>query len=91
MRTTVTLDADAEALIREEMGKRRLSFRAVLNESIRRALKRATPHGKQPPYQVQTFSSGFQPGIDPAKLNQLADQLEAEEYRRRSVERSDRS
>ncbi len=90
MRTTVTLDADTEALIREEMGKRRLSFKAALNEAVRQGLKRATPRGKERRYRVQTFSSGFQPGIDPTKLNQLADQLEAEEYLRRSQKRRPR-
>lgn len=84
MRTTVTLDPDTEALIREEMMKRRLSFKAALNEAIRQGLKRITSHGKRQPYRVRTFSSGFRPGIDPTKLNQLADQLEAEEHMRRS-------
>lgn len=85
MRTTVTLDPDAEALLREEMAARRLTFKSALNEAIRRGLPR-TSQGKQRPYQVQTFSSGFQTGIDPTKLNQLADQLETEEYLRRSLE-----
>ena len=90
MRTTVTLDADTEALIREEMGKRRLSFKATLNEAIRHGLKRANSQGKPSRYRVQTFSSGFQPGIDPTKLNKFADQLEAGEYLRRSRRRPKR-
>ena len=38
MRTTVTIDPDTEALIREEVARTGASFKVVLNESIRRAL-----------------------------------------------------
>jgi hypothetical protein len=68
------------------MVSRRLSFKVALNEAIRRGLQRPASQAKQRPYQVQTFSSGFQPGIDPTKLNQLADQLESEEYLRKAAD-----
>jgi hypothetical protein len=29
------------------------------------------------PFQVETFWSAFRPGVDPLKLNQLSDELEA--------------
>ena len=38
MRTTVTIDPDTEALIREEAARTGQSFKAVLNNSVRRAL-----------------------------------------------------
>jgi len=38
LRTTVTIDADTEFLIREEVKRTGLSFKEVLNQSIRRAL-----------------------------------------------------
>ena len=38
MRTTVTMDADTEALIREEASRTGASFKAVLNQAVRRAL-----------------------------------------------------
>ncbi len=87
MRTTVTLDADTEALIRAAMATRRLSFKAALNDALRQSFKQTAPQVKQRPYKVRTFSSGFQPGIDRTKLNQLTDQLEVEEYLRRSRKR----
>lgn len=40
MRTTVTIAPDTEALLREEVSRTGASFKAVLNESIRRALAR---------------------------------------------------
>lgn len=39
MRTTVTLDADTEALVRRHMRERGLSFKAALNEAIRAGLQ----------------------------------------------------
>ncbi len=38
MRTTVTIDADTEALLREETLRTGLSFKEVLNRAIRQAL-----------------------------------------------------
>jgi len=38
MRTTVTLDADTEQLIRRRMRERGMSFKATLNEAIRNGL-----------------------------------------------------
>lgn len=79
MRTTVTLDADAEALLRQEMNRRRLTFKAALNEAIRRGLGRAKgSSGKR--YRVKPFRSGYQPGVDRLRLNQLADELEIEHF-----------
>ena len=40
MRTTVTLDADVEAIVRFAMRERGISFEAALNDAVRRG---ATP------------------------------------------------
>jgi hypothetical protein len=39
MRTTVTLDPDVEELIHREMHQRRASFKDVVNDGLRRALR----------------------------------------------------
>ena len=39
MRTTVTLDADVEKLLRDSMHRERKSFKRALNEALRRGLK----------------------------------------------------
>lgn len=78
-RTTVTLDPDVEQLLRDAMQRRRQSFKETLNQAIRNGL--ADLAGKsQKPFRVHGQPMGLRPGIDPARLNQLADELEAEHF-----------
>jgi len=81
MRTTVTLDSDVEALLRQEMNRRRLSLKAVLNEAVRRGLHPAGKAGGKP-YRVKPFRSGYRPGVDRLRLNQLADELDTDGFLR---------
>ncbi len=76
MRTTVTLDADVEQYIREACHKRRKSFKRVLNDALRESLKPAdTSKALLPPR-----SMGLAIGIDPRRLSDLADELEADAF-----------
>ena len=78
MRTTVTLDKDAEQLLRLAMHKRRKSFKETLNDAIRTGLG-ATPLPKnRPRFAIKARPMGLRPGIDPTGLNKLADDLEAD-------------
>jgi len=79
MRTTVTLDADTEALLRQQMALRRLTFKGALNDAIRRGLRAVSKTGRRS-YRVKPFRSGYQPGVDRLRLNQLAGELETEEF-----------
>ena len=74
MRTTVTLDSDVEAYIREACHKRRRSFKRVINDALRTALK---PSSEKPAL-LPPLSMGLLPGIDPRRLDELADELEVE-------------
>ncbi|MGH9412890.1 MAG: hypothetical protein ACRD0Y_04030 [Terriglobales bacterium] len=77
MRTTVTLDGDVQRLLQDEMHRSRTSFKRSLNEAVRRGL--ASPsRQKLEPFVVKSFPMGLRPGIDPNRLNQLADELEDE-------------
>ncbi|MCE2424633.1 MAG: hypothetical protein J4F45_05955 [Pseudomonadales bacterium] len=38
------------------------------------------PIAGRPPFKVASARRGFLPGVDPLKLNQLVDELEAEEF-----------
>lgn len=76
MRTTVTLDPDVEHYIREACRIRGKSFKKVLNESLREALKPPGPACDL----LSPRSLGLQPGIDPRRLSELADDLEAEAF-----------
>jgi len=73
MRTTVTLEADTEALLKEEASRSGLSFKEVLNRSIRRAL--AAP--SRPQTIEPLFTAPFPHGL--SGFNRLADTWDDEE------------
>lgn len=81
MRTTVTLDPDVEQLLRDAMQRRRLSFKDALNQAIRVGLSRSTdPQSDETPFIVRARQMGLRAGVDAGRLNQLADELEAEAF-----------
>lgn len=77
MRTTLTLDDDVAAKLRELAHRRKMSFKEVVNSVLRRGLVAQESRGESRPFQVEAFRSAFRPGVDPLKLNQLSDELEA--------------
>ena len=81
MRTTLSLDDDlAEALNRAARLSGR-SFKAVVNETLRRGLTQsASGAAGLEPFVVEPQSCGWRPGIDPLRLNQLVDDLETETW-----------
>ena len=78
MRTTVTLDKDAEQLLRLAMHKRRKSFKETLNDAIRTGLGVKPLPKNLPRFAIDARPMGLRPGIDPAGLNKLADELEVD-------------
>jgi len=81
MRTTVTLDSDVEQLLRDAMQRRRLSFKEALNQAIRAGLSRAAdPKTEETPFVVHARQMGLRAGLDAGRLNQIADELEAEGF-----------
>jgi hypothetical protein len=82
MRTTLTIDDDLLAILRREAKRKGMSLKELINAALRRSLA-VDPWG-QPPRRPATRSHSYQfrPGIDPDKMNQLADELEAEEFAR---------
>ena len=83
MRTTLTLDDDVADALREQVKLLNKPFKQVVNDVLRRGLSPGTKEAVRPPFKVTPVSSGFQPGIDPLKLNQLLDQLEVEDFAKR--------
>ena len=61
------------------MAERGLSFKVALNEAIQRGLGDLAGDWDEP-FVVQAAPLGLRAGIDPARLNVLADELEAEEF-----------
>jgi hypothetical protein len=80
MRTTLTLDDDVAARLKELARRRRLTFKQAVNATLRRGLGAQVP-GRRQPFRVDTFRSPFRPGVDPLKLNELADELEMRRFR----------
>jgi hypothetical protein len=80
MRTTVTLDEDVAVLLREEAERSHRPFKQVLNQAVRLGLQTTL----RQPFRTKPHSFGFNPGIDPDKLNQLLDEMEVAEFSRKS-------
>jgi hypothetical protein len=81
MRTTLTLDDDVAAKLRELAHRRRVPFKEIVNTMLRRGLAAQEVQARAgPPFRVETFRSPFRPGVDPLRLNQLSDELEARRF-----------
>jgi hypothetical protein len=79
MRTTVTLDPDVEALVKQLMQERGISFKEAVNQAIRAGLGRRTRRR----FRQRTFAMGFRPDIPYEKSLRLAGELEDQEILRK--------
>lgn len=79
MRTTLTLDDDVADSLKEHARLHGKPFKQVVNDALRRGMSPSEPE-ERPIFRVVPFSSGFRPGVDPLKLNQLNDELEVQEF-----------
>ncbi len=75
MRTTITLEADVESLVKEAMRREDTSLKQVVNTALRAALMPGAQRPPREPYRVQPHH-GRLLGHDPAGFNRLADELE---------------
>lgn len=73
MRTTVTLDPDVEARLREVARERGVSFKEALNSAVRAGLM-ATRRSRE--YRTPSRSLGLRPGVSLDKALQMAADLE---------------
>ena len=79
MRTTLTLDTDVAQRVQQEIRRSGKGMKAVVNEALRAGLGLEGRRRTLPPFAVEPHPFGFRPGVDLDRLNQLADELEAEE------------
>ncbi|MGL5858742.1 MAG: antitoxin [Angustibacter sp.] len=79
MRSTITLDADTEALIRRRMREKGVSFKEAVNDAIRTGLGRRPPRSQ---FQTRTARLGT-PTVNLDRALQLAGELEDEELVRK--------
>ena len=80
MRTTLTIDDDIAERLREQTRLQDKTFKQVVNDTLRRGM---SPDVRDIPtleYRIVPNHSALAPGIDPTKLNQLSDELEAESF-----------
>jgi hypothetical protein len=81
MRTTVTLDPDVVEQLKALARQRNLSFKAVLNSTVRAGL--AAERGSGRPYRTPSRPMGLRPGIDLTHAHRMAYELEDEEIIRK--------
>jgi hypothetical protein len=79
MRTTVTLDADTEQVIRRRMRERGISFKEALNDAIRSGLMHETA---RQPFRTATAAMG-ESRVNLDRALQLAAELEDDELLRK--------
>ncbi len=80
MRTTVTLDADTERLLRRAMRERNVTFKTALNDAVRRGLgRRGATHA--PRFEVAPKPMRLRAGIDPSRMHDMDAVLEVEAFR----------
>ena len=79
MRTTLTLDDDVADFLRLQTQLHRKSFRQVVNDTLRRGMN-PDSESPLPKFEVVPAASGLAPGIDPMRLNRLADELQTENF-----------
>ncbi len=85
MRTTVTIDADVEQKLREAMRRQGKSFKSTLNDALRRGLAPGPIEDQQEPFSVESRPLRLRAGPDPARLRDLDDDLEIEEFLRKTA------
>ncbi len=79
MRTTLTLDSDVAQLLRQEMRRTDRNMKAVVNDALRLGLGARAKPPRSPRFRVKPHAFGFRPGVDRDRLNQLLDEMEADE------------
>jgi hypothetical protein len=88
MRTTLTLDDDVAKQLREKTRRSGESFKMVVNETLRKGLRRGDkPSPPLPRFVVKSKPCGFRAGIDILHLNRLYDEIEIEDFLRKEAAR----
>lgn len=82
MRTTINISDGILNELRERARQRRRPFREIVEETIQRGLS-AMPPSSGKPATVKTYRVGIKPAYHGLSLNQLYDQIEAEDIRKR--------
>jgi hypothetical protein len=86
MRTTLTLEPDVADQLQRAMRGSGKGLKGVVNDALRIGLGMSEKPVEPQRFRMRAFVLGLQPGFDPEKMGQLADELEAEEVARTLAE-----
>ncbi len=88
MRTTLTIDDDLAGILHKKANEEGRPFKAVVNSLLRAGLEASEgPLPNRATVKVIGRPLGLRPGFDSDKLNQLADELEVEEFLKKASQR----
>lgn len=79
MRTTLTLDEDVAAQLKEVSQKSGKPFKQVVNEALRSGLDAQSVKPKQ--FRVQARAMGLRPGLSLDNIGELLEHIEGPRYR----------
>ena len=80
MRTTLTLDEDVADFLKAQSRLQDKPFKQAVNEVLRRGMAPGSREPELPRFRIVPNRGGLVAGVDPLKLNQLNDQLEADDF-----------
>lgn len=86
MRTTLTIDDDVADQIEERRRREGLSLKQVINALLREGLRSGRQARRAKKYRTKPHKLGMRAGFDPARLNQLVDELETDRQLEREAE-----
>lgn len=81
MRTTVTLDEDVAAKLKQMARERGVSFKVALNDAVREGMRSEARPTRR--YKMKTYPMGVRPGVNLDKALRLAGELEDAEILRK--------
>ena len=80
MRTTLTIDDDLMAQIEDLRRREGISFKGAVNRLLRAGTQCLVQPPKAKQYRTKPRKLGLRSGFDPIRLNQLADEIDAEQF-----------
>ena len=81
MRTTLTIDDDIVAKLKDEMKRSGRSFREIVNDMLRTGLSLRQRPQKPKKFKVRARNLGLRPGLNYDNIGELLDQIEGVDQR----------
>jgi hypothetical protein len=81
VRTTLTLDEDVALRLAQEVRRSGRSFKDVVNDLLRTALRSRRERERRRPFRVAARDLGLREGLDYASVGDLLEQIEGPSHR----------